>query len=405
MIENKKFAGAPFGTQKSRFEVAGIHPKRRAPGTITQVCYDKKSMLPLNRKLGPGTYNIDSGSFNSKNISQHASGPGWKRAYETSQAAKIPHLLYREDWTKKQLQKCLLGPGTYNLPDSFEELSKKPGSKFGICQTRAQRFAVAGDSEVPGPGTYGKGGIPHALMEEKQLMSASTVGMLDAGASGKRQLPEVGSALCPGQYNCKSFTDELAERVISKRGPYDLFTGDRNKPITVGHLAAPNRSDLGPGQYKIKSFLDDQASEHKKRHGRFGTVNRNPTIPPDRIYCKTLSQWPRKKDEPGPGSYDPIKETQSFTWSSSANRPPFGSSAARTDKKAMQFFLGSNSSVGPGRYHMTTWNDKQYKNGCQSAFKSNTKRWDAGRDKYLMERIRSKDVPVKDRAFLVPTEV
>ena len=30
-----------------RFEVAGIHPKRRPPGTITQVSYDKKSMLPL----------------------------------------------------------------------------------------------------------------------------------------------------------------------------------------------------------------------------------------------------------------------------------------------------------------------------------------------------------------------
>jgi len=44
---------------------------------------------------------------------------------------------------------------------------------------------------VPGPGTYGKGGIPHALLEEKHLKSASTVGMLDSGASGKRQLPEV----------------------------------------------------------------------------------------------------------------------------------------------------------------------------------------------------------------------
>ena len=30
-----------------RFEVAGIHPKRRPPGTLTQVSYDKKSMLPL----------------------------------------------------------------------------------------------------------------------------------------------------------------------------------------------------------------------------------------------------------------------------------------------------------------------------------------------------------------------
>jgi hypothetical protein len=50
-----------------------------------------------------------------------------------------------------------------------------------------------------------------------------------------------GSHLCPGQYNSKSFTDELSERVVSKRGPYDLFTGSRNKPITVGHFAVPVR--------------------------------------------------------------------------------------------------------------------------------------------------------------------
>ena len=32
--------------------------------------------------------------------------------------------------------------------------------------------------------------------------------------------------------------------MTSTRGPYDLFSGDRNKPITVGYLAAPVRSIL-----------------------------------------------------------------------------------------------------------------------------------------------------------------
>lgn len=395
-MQSKKYGGAPFGTQKQRFEVAGIHPKRRPPGTITQVYYDKKSMSPMSRKLGPGTYNVANGSFDEQKNSWDT---GWKRAYETSLAAKLPHLLYREEWEKKQLQKCMLGPGTYDLPDSFAEINKKPGSKLGICSTRAERFKQSGESGVPGPGTYGKGGIPHALMEENQLKSASTVGMLDSRVSGKRQLPDVGSALCPGQYNTKSFIDELNERVISKRGPYDLFTGDRNKLIAVGHLAAPNRADLGPGQYEVKSFLDEFSTEQKKRHGKFGKVDRDPQAPSDRIYCTTLSQWPRKRNEPGPGSYD-IDKNVSKT-STNSKRPPFGSSAARTDKKAMEFFLGSNSSVGPGRYHLSTWKSKQHKNGNESAFKSNTKRWDASRDKYLTERIRAKDVQMKDRMFLV----
>lgn len=36
-------------------------------------------------------------------------------------------------------------------------------------------------NEVPGPGTYGKGGIPAAMKEEVEQKSASTVGLLDAG--------------------------------------------------------------------------------------------------------------------------------------------------------------------------------------------------------------------------------
>ena len=43
---------------------------------------------------------------------------------------------------------------------------------------------------MPGPGTYGKGGVPHAAIEEKERKSHSNVGMLDSG-SGARTLPQV----------------------------------------------------------------------------------------------------------------------------------------------------------------------------------------------------------------------
>lgn len=44
---------------------------------------------------------------------------------------------------------------------------------------------------MPGPGTYGKGGIPSAIVEDKERKSVSNVGMLDSGKSFRRQLPEV----------------------------------------------------------------------------------------------------------------------------------------------------------------------------------------------------------------------
>ena len=51
-------------------------------------------------------------------------------------------------------------------------------------------FSFFSQSEVPGPGTYGKGGIPNAAVEEKQRQSTSNVGMLESGKS-ERKLPEV----------------------------------------------------------------------------------------------------------------------------------------------------------------------------------------------------------------------
>ncbi len=48
-----------------------------------------------------------------------------------------------------------------------------------------------------------------------------------------------GCKLGPGTYEHKSFTEDISNKVTSVRGPYDLFTGDRNAPVKTGHLAKP----------------------------------------------------------------------------------------------------------------------------------------------------------------------
>ena len=88
-------------------------------------------------------------------------------------------------------------------------------------------------SNLPGPGTYGEGGIPWAAMEGKAKMAASTVGVLEGGGAKIRKLPTTGCDLAPGQYQYPGPIQQLLSKEVSKRGPYDLFTGERYKPTKL----------------------------------------------------------------------------------------------------------------------------------------------------------------------------
>merc|ERR1711936_6837 len=195
-----------------------------------------------------------------------------------------------------------LGPGSYEIKDFVQTADLKPRSERGICQNLAPRFSLGSQSATPGPGTYGIGGVPQRAIEEKCKISASTKGMLDAG-DRKRNLPTVGSQLGPGTYQFKSCIDELKDKKTSEKGPYELYSGDRNKPISEGYLAAPKLADLGPGQYEIGSFVDVLKGHHKAGHGKFGKLTQYPEVPTDRIFLFSQAHYPKTKDSPGPGAY------------------------------------------------------------------------------------------------------
>jgi len=180
-----------------------------------------------------------------------------------------------------------------------------------------------------------------------------------------------------------SAIDDLLAHSVSKRGPYDLFTGERDKAVKVcvyvhmcvcvhvciyvcacvyvyvlwygvavvlvhhyvmacTHTQSETRN-IGPGKYELKSFLSKwsggshltttsqfrmyvYACRHTTKwhplnvrvvslrllqacsllpyvcidvyhgkHGRFGCAPMYPDVPSERIFCDTLSQWPRLK--------------------------------------------------------------------------------------------------------------
>lgn len=386
-MTRKKFKGAPFGSQKSRFDVSGIHPKLKTPGTYTEFPYNTKVVNESMRR-GPGAYIIDLSSFGEKAVLEKSSGPGWERALITEQEAKIPHMLFRKEWEKKQLQKTKLGPGTYDIKGFMYDLNKKPGSTRGICATKNARFKNIVTS-VPGPGTY----TPKPTsQEEKASTTFGCVGIIDARIP--REVDKYNNNPGPGTYNLKSEVNSLLSKVVGKKGPYELFTGVRSNPLTTGHLALGKRPNLGPGQYNLKTPTENLYSAHKYKQGKFAKIERWADPPTERIFWSTDSTYPKNPTFPGPGAYNPRYPTKPVAKSV----VPFWTATKRSDKRYQKAFMQNYNMVAPGRYDFQMWEDLKYKNGHKSVFNSRTGSWSASMAKVIQERLRSRTktmVPVR----------
>ncbi|KAK6990346.1 lymphocyte expansion molecule [Biomphalaria glabrata] len=335
----------------------------------------------LKRKLGPGVYNLMISIDEDKKVEEQAPKTGWARQLELERLAALPHLLYKEQWEEKKMLQKKLGPGSYNIKDFIQINNAKPHSGRGICENLAPRFENKHMSATPGPGTYGIDGIPQKAMDEKAKKSASTKGILDAG-DRKRNLPSIGSHLGPGTYNHTSCTEQLLNKVTGIKGPYNLFSLERDAKTVIGHHAIVRPANLGPGQYDVKSFVDELNNEHKRSHGRFAKVDQ---------YPDTFLQ-----DFPGPGIYD-VKQHNSKC-SHGVNIPGFLSSAKRDDKLSQKFFTGNYNPVGAGRYDVQKYEEAQDVNGCTSSFKSRTNRPNQKLSRFLQERLRAKDISPADKA-------
>ncbi|XP_060722641.1 ciliary microtubule-associated protein 2-like [Tachysurus vachellii] len=335
-MDEIRFQGAPFGTRSARFEVNSANKRM---GTDTQLPYYKRMV---------------------------------------------------SDWNTK------VGPGTYRIPSFTEELEKKPGSLRGICETREKRFKDC-QSSTPGPGTYGKGGIPSAALEEKERMSVGTCPSMGHADQNRFHTNTVDSSLGPGIYNLKSSTELILSRRVSKRSPYDLSTGNGNI-FTHPKWVSPD-----PGTYpkELPKFGKELQKPEKKKHGVFGSREQYPATPTERIYLSTLSQFPRAATSPGPGWYNVIPITSTYRLGS-GKQAPFLSTAPRMSKKTQMLINKNHNPVGPGRYNIAELILSKNKNSHISSFMSGTQRYlhCPKRDKYIQERLRPINVPL-DRSLLI----
>ncbi|MGH0140918.1 UNVERIFIED_CONTAM: hypothetical protein FKN15_073039 [Acipenser sinensis] len=299
----------------NRFDVSGVYPDKKTIGAYTEVPYCKTATSELVRRRGPGTYNADTGNFSPAAVLRRAGGPGWKRAQETLRQNQLPHVLYRDVWERKRILKRKLGPASYKMKDFIELREERPASVLGVCESRESRFrSITAEECDPGPGTYK---VKDSL-QELLNRTVSKRGPYDVFTGPRSRHASTGHYVVlecvpgPGTYKVKDSLQELLNRTVSKRGPYDVFTGPRSRHASTGHYVVLKTTNLGPGQYEIKSFVEDLQSKEKKKSGEFSSLLQYPSTPTERVGCSTLSHCPRPTN-PGPGCYNILESDKSRT--------------------------------------------------------------------------------------------
>ena len=94
-----------------------------------------------------------------------------------------------------------------------------------------------------------------------------------------------GSKIGPGTYNIKSSIDELINKRVSEKGPYQVFTTSRSAPISTGHYAVLDRWDLS-ADFPSKDYPESISLTHelaKNKHGTFSKLSRFQKKPTDRL--------------------------------------------------------------------------------------------------------------------------
>ncbi|CAF1035654.1 unnamed protein product [Rotaria sordida] len=334
-------ATTPFGfsSRTVRFQTVGLHPELLT-GTQFQSSPD----------VAPGSYDlIQYGDFSDKNIQKHTEGPNWEQSLYTEKLAKLPHPSFKETYEKRKEDERRIGPGTYPINDFLTEADRRPRCVRGMLDQLTPRFPKEILDRAPPPGAYG---IPDEKLVENRWQKGSNVPSFDWN-KGPRTLPLQGSKIGPGTYNIKNSIDELINKRVSEKGPYQLFTLSRSAPISTGHYSVLDTWDLSP-DFPSKDYPESTSLTYelaKNKHGMFSKLNRFQKKPTDRLAIEHPGLEPKNADFPGPGTYAITRPWEKYDYHQ--KKVPFNSTASRNDNRSFTS-ASAQHSVGVGRYNLVT---------------------------------------------------
>ncbi|CAK1588506.1 unnamed protein product [Parnassius mnemosyne] len=231
-----------------------------------------------------------------------------------------------EDWSKnlgyrnqkileqKRWFDSILGPAWHTIsePAKYEAACKNVG--FG----RTIRFRSTTNTS-PNPGTYYKA-VPFKSLFGPHS-SKPTFEMRELcrfkDKSPKWSLP-------PNRYHIidKDSIQEKSKKLVSRRGPYDLFTGVRDESTIKTHFNTPSKCSAATWPVALEGSLET----YKKSH--FGVMNKTNREKPcrSRNTLVDLAMCLRKPEEPGPADTNidkpKIFKQNKYGFNSSDDKPP-----------------------------------------------------------------------------------
>ncbi|XP_024941380.1 uncharacterized protein LOC112494435 [Cephus cinctus] len=324
--------------------------------------------LGLHPKLFPVTQDSPAvGLYNPSRISCRKNTRDWQRDEELKEfsATMGGHLLEKYVF-ERNLQKTGRGPGTHEIsqwPDNILDRSCKTikaNVGFGITP----RFKKDARKNMPGPGYLSD---LFRFKNHNRFKKHSSLPTFEFDGLRSRFQKSLHSWSLPcNLYNPRhpDCLDNLLSKVVSKRGPYDLFTGCRDYTSVKGYLAMPSTIYNKDWPMGFSGEIDKLLHKSNYFKGLWTHCPRFTKKPFTRIMLNDPSLCYKDPDQPGPGYYEP----QQISKPKNALRYPFDSNILNVRPLRCKEIC-----PGPGRY--PTKVPKNIKgNGWSWVFKSKAPR-------------------------------
>ncbi|XP_029169090.1 lymphocyte expansion molecule-like [Nylanderia fulva] len=202
------------------------------------------------------------------------------------------------------------GPGSHEIIRWPENVLMAPCKSLqrDVAFGTVPRFQSSYKSITPGPGYTLQTHNPYYYLDQKRLKGYSSTPSFEFDGLIPRFQETLKSWSLPcTRYSVKhpASLQIFLEKMTSKRGPYDLFTGPRDETTIKGYWTHSKSKDYGDWPRKLPDEMEKLSNKCNYFKGKWSRTSRFTKKPVTRFMLQYISTCYKDPDEPGPGHYDP----------------------------------------------------------------------------------------------------